>query len=85
MNLYSVWKFKYNEKERFVFITEKSSTLMSGYEINGMPEMAGILKSLFDLLKENDNKSFMEEKAKTNLPPFRRYTISKIEQQRRII
>jgi len=85
MNLFSVYKFKYDDKERFVFITEQSVNLVSGYEINGIPEIAGKLSELFSLLKDGDNKEFLEEKKKMNLPPFRRYTVSKIKEEKRLI
>jgi hypothetical protein len=61
METQRLWNFQYNDKDRWLFVTEQSDSYVAGFEIpKSNLGLSTDLKDIYQLLNE-DQKSFTEE------------------------
>jgi len=88
MQLKSLWTFHYNDKERWLFVTEQSDSHIAGFEIpKHSLGVSSQLEDIYQLLTE-DQKSFHEELTRfkddfKGLIAFKRYLKEKIKKAKR--
>lgn len=78
-NLYSIVRFKYNDSDRQMFVTEENERYIAGYQLTNN-DVQKYFKNLSEAFNSEDEKIIKEEIVKfSSYLQFKKYLKEKIE------